>query len=130
MVSEPSAPVVVNDATFELEVIRSELPVVVDFYAEWCQPCRITEPMLRDLSARLAGRVKFATVNVDEAAQVTRSYGIHSIPTYVFVQSGQERGREVGPVGPVEFRSILKRAFAPAADRRGGRLSGGRPASP
>lgn len=109
--TEPSAPIPVNDATFEIEVIRSSLPVVVDFYADWCAPCRVTEPMLRDLSARLAGRVKFATVNVDDAAGVTRSYGIHSIPTYLFLQSGQERGREVGPVGPVEFRSILKRFF-------------------
>jgi thioredoxin 1 len=120
-----SAPVMVNDASFELEVIRSPLPVVVDFYADWCAPCRVTEPMVRELSARLAGRVKFATVNVDEAAVVTRSYGIHSIPTFVFVESGQERGREVGPVGPVEFRSILKRVFS-APPRR---PSGGTPAS-
>jgi thioredoxin 1 len=120
-----SAPVVVTDATFEVEVIRSPLPVVVDFMADWCQPCRVTEPMLRELSHRLAGRVKFATVNVDEAARVTRSYGIHSIPTYLFVQSGQERGREVGVVDPVEFRAILKRVFAPTPP-----VSGGRRASP
>jgi thioredoxin-like negative regulator of GroEL len=56
--------------------------------------------------------VKFATVNVDEAAGVTQSYGIHSIPTYLFLRQGHERGREVGPVDAVAFRSILKRHFA------------------
>ena len=104
-------PVRVNDATFEVEVIHSPLPVVVDFYADWCVPCRTTEPVLRDLSHRLAGRVKFAKVNVDEATVVTRSFGIQAIPTYVFLSSGTECGREVGPVGPTEFRSILKRYF-------------------
>jgi thioredoxin 1 len=111
-VADRTEPVRVNDETFEFEVIRSPLPVVVDFYADWCVPCRATEPVLRALSERLAGRVKFAKVNVDEAAWVTRSYGIHSIPTYLFLRQGHEKGREVGPVDPVEFRSILRRHFA------------------
>jgi thioredoxin 1 len=111
-VSEETDPILVNDATFEEEVIRSPLPVVVDFFADWSVPSRTTEPLLRELSARLAGRVKFAKVNVDESSAVARSYGIHAIPTYLFVHAGQEKGREVGPVGPVEFRSILRKHFA------------------
>lgn len=103
---------VVTDETFEAEVIRSPLPVVVDFYADWCGPCRTVEPVLEALSSDLAGRVKFTKVNVDESDLVTRSFGIHSIPTYVFVAQGRERGREIGPVGSVEFRSILKRYFS------------------
>jgi thioredoxin len=122
---EEFEPVRVNDETFELEVLRSSLPVVVDFYADWCAPCVLTEPVLRELSERLAGRVKFAKVNVDEATFVTRSYGIHSIPTYVFVRAGHERGREVGPVDPVAFRSILRRHFAGRDDA----ASGGRRAT-
>jgi thioredoxin 1 len=125
-VADRAAPVRVNDETFEAEVIRSPIPVVVDFYADWSAPCRATEPVFRDLSERLAGRIKFATVNVDEASLVTRSYGIHSIPTYVFLRQGHETGREVGPVDPVQFRAILRRHFA-AADAR---PSGGRPATP
>ena len=121
---ERAGPVRVNDETFEVEVLRSPYPVVIDFYADWCVPCRATAPMVRDLSERLAGRVKFAMVNVDEAAIVTRSYGIHSIPTYVFVSQGHERGREVGPIDPVAFRGILRRLFA--ADDP---ASAGRPAS-
>ncbi len=125
MGTERALPVRVNDATFEEEVIRSRLPVVVDFYADWCVPCRVTEPVLVDLSQRLTGRVKFAKVNVDEATAVTRSFGIHSIPTYVFVADGAERGREVGPVDPVLFRSILRRYFP----RTPAPVSGGTPAT-
>ncbi len=122
---ERTVPVRVNDETFEREVIRSPIPVVVDFYADWSAPCRATEPVFRDLSGRLAGRVKFATVNVDEASLVTRSYGIHSIPTFVFLRAGHETGREVGPVDPVQLRTILRRHFA--APRRP--PSAGRPAT-
>jgi thioredoxin 1 len=118
-------PIQVTDATFEEEVVRSEIPVVVDFYADWCAPCRVTEPMIRELSAKMAGRVKFTKVNVDEASAVARSYGIHSIPTFLFLQDGHEKGREVGPIGPVEFRSILRRHFSAARSRP----SGGKPVS-
>jgi thioredoxin 1 len=121
-----SLPIRVTDATFDAEVVRSDLPVVVDFYADWSVPCRITEPIIRDLSAKMAGRVKFTKVNVDEAAGVARSYGIHSIPTFLFLKAGQEKGREVGPIGPVEFRAILRKHFSTARPRP----SGGRPATP
>lgn len=121
---ERSEVVPVDDASFEAEVIRSRLPVVVDFYAEWCAPCLIVQPTLRELSYKLSGRVKFTKVNVDEAEVVTRSFGIQSIPTYVFVASGSEKGREVGPVDPVAFRAILRRYFP-----RESTASGGTPAS-
>jgi thioredoxin 1 len=122
---ELTGPVPVTDQTFEVEVIRSPLPVVVDFYAEWSIPCRLTQPVLVDLSNRLVGRVKFATANIDESTRVTRSYGIHAVPTYLFVDSGQEKGREVGPLGAVEFRGMLRRYFAKRAP-----VSGGTPATP
>jgi thioredoxin 1 len=113
----------VDDSTFDAEVIRSPVPVVVDFYADWCAPCRVAEPILLELSSRLAGRIKFAKVNVDEATVVTESFGIHSIPTYLFVSSGTERGREVGPLDPVAMREMLRRYFPPRSP------SGGTPAS-
>jgi len=118
-------PVHVTDATFDAEVVHSTLPVVVDFYADWCAPCRVTEPMIRSLSDQMAGRVKFAKINVDEAVGVARSYGIHSIPTFLFLEAGQEKGREVGPIDAVAFRTILRRHFR--AVRRA--ASGGKPAS-
>jgi thioredoxin 1 len=113
MAMEIPTVVLVTDETFEAEVIRSPLPVVVDFYADWCAPCRSADPVLEELSSSLAGRVKFAKVNVDDSDAVTRSYGIHSIPTYVFVERGREKGRQIGAVGAApEFRSTLKRYFA------------------
>ena len=115
--------VLVTDDTFEEEVIRSPLPVVVDFYADWSAPCRVAEPLLRDLSSQLAGRVKVARVNVDEASLVTRSYRIHMIPTYVFVEAGQEKGREVGPVDLVAFREGVRKYFSKV------RFSGGKRAT-
>lgn len=125
--------VTVTDATFRDEVIDSPLPVVVNFTADWCAPCRTTEPILDELSRKLAGQVKFAKVDVDEAGTVTRTYGIHSIPTYLFVEEGKEKGREIGPVEPLEFRSILRRYFdfaEPRSSTPGSRPSGGKPASP
>lgn len=101
----------VTDETFEVEVIQSKLPVLVDFYADWCAPCRVAEPVLEQLSMNLSGKVKFTKVNVDESGVVAQSYGIHSIPTYLFVDRGRERGRELGIVGPTEFRTVLKRYF-------------------
>jgi thioredoxin 1 len=101
----------VTDSTFEAEVIHSQLPVMVDFYADWCAPCRVAEPILLDLSKKFLGRVKFTKVNVDESNQVSQSFGIHSIPTYLFVDQGREKGRELGIVAPTEFRSVLLRYF-------------------
>ena len=121
--SEPTELIRVDDTTFEVEVIRSPVPVVVDFYADWCAPCRVAEPALLQLAAQLAGRVKFTKVNVDESDVVTRSFGIHAIPTYVFVAAGTERGREVGPVDLVALRTMLRRYFPK------GSASGGTPAS-
>jgi len=118
MTSRPEV-VRVDDATFDAEVIRSPVPVVVDFYADWSAPCRSAEPALLELSSRLGGRVKFAKVNVDEATVVTRSFGIHSIPTFLFVASGMERGREVGPLDPAAMQAMLRRYF-PARSASGG----------
>ena len=113
MTAEISSMILVTDETFEQEVIRSSLPVVVDFFADWCGPCRTAEPVLEELSSTLTGRVKFTKVNVDESDAITRSFGIHSIPTYLFLESGREKGREIGALGgPTEFRSVLKRYFS------------------
>ncbi|HZY69392.1 MAG TPA: thioredoxin domain-containing protein [Thermoplasmata archaeon] len=101
----------VNDETFDEEVLQARLPVVVDFFADWSAPSKTAEAMLRTLSASLSGRIKFTKVDVGESDRVTQSYGIHTIPTYLFVDHGLERGREVGHVGSGEFRTILQRHF-------------------
>jgi len=110
----PESPelLLVTEESFEREVLKSPVPVVVDFYADWCGPCKAAEPILRQLSGTLAGKVKFTKVNVDESDAISRSFGIHAIPTYLFVDQGRERGRQIGTIEPAEFRTILKKHFS------------------
>ena len=86
----------VEDGTFESEVAGSELPVVLDFWAEWCPPCRALAPTFEELAKQYAGRVRFLKLNVDENPQVSQRYGIKGIPTLVFFDGGREVERVVG----------------------------------
>ncbi|GEL48198.1 thioredoxin [Cellulomonas hominis] len=80
-----AAPLAVTAETFEQEVLRSELPVVVDFWAEWCVPCRMIAPVLEELADAYDGRLRFVAVDTDANPELSRRYGILSIPTlYVF----------------------------------------------
>ena len=86
----------VTDATFESEVRNADLPVVVDFWAEWCGPCKQIGPALEELSAEYAGRVKIAKVNVDENPNVTAAMGIRGIPALFLVKDGKIVANKVG----------------------------------
>ncbi len=98
----------VTDATFEEEVLRAERPVVVDFWAPWCRPCRAVAPILEQLEAEHRGRVEFAKVNVDENPQVMARYGVLSIPTVIAFEGGEARETVVG----VRPRAHFERALA------------------
>jgi thioredoxin 1 len=86
----------VSDATFEAEVLKSGSPVVVDFWAEWCGPCRMIAPALDEISASLGEKVKIVKLNVDENPQVAAKYGIMSIPTLMIFKNGELASRQVG----------------------------------
>jgi len=75
----------VTDATFEEEVLKSELPVLVDFWAVWCAPCRMIEPIVEELATEKEGTLKVAKMNVDQNPQSSMTYGIRSIPTLLFL---------------------------------------------
>jgi thioredoxin 1 len=86
----------VSDTTFESEVLKATGPVVVDFWAEWCGPCRMIGPALEEISGSLDGKVKIVKLNVDENPQTAAKYGIQSIPTLMIFKDGQMASRQVG----------------------------------
>ncbi len=86
----------VSDATFESEVLKSNQPVVVDFWAEWCGPCKMIAPALDEISGAMHGKVKVVKLNVDENPKTAAKYGIMSIPTLMIFKNGQLASRQVG----------------------------------
>ena len=86
----------VSDTTFESEVLKATGPVVVDFWAEWCGPCRMIAPALEEISGSLGGKVKIVKLNVDENPQTAAKYGIQSNPTLMIFKDGQMASRQIG----------------------------------
>lgn len=96
-----------TDAAFEEMVVKSDLPVIVDFWAPWCGPCRAVGPVLEQVADAYAGRAKVVKVNVDEETAVAGSMGVRSIPTIVFFHKGKPHKVVVGARPKEEFTKIL-----------------------
>jgi thioredoxin 1 len=103
-----SAETILTEANFEAEVLSSSLPVLVDFWAEWCGPCRMLSPIIDELAAEFAGRVKVGKLNVDQNSSIAERYGIRGIPTLIIFKSGDIVEQIVG----VQSKEALKAALA------------------
>lgn len=99
--------IVLNDENFEEEVLKSELPVLVDFWAEWCPPCLMVVPVLEEISRDYAGRLKVGRLNVDENILTTTKYGIQSIPTFIIFKNGKVLGQTVGAMPKEVFEAKI-----------------------
>ncbi len=99
----------VTDDTFEAEVLKSDLPALVDFWASWCGPCRAIGPVVEELAEEYAGKVKVAKLNVDESPKTPGQYGIRAIPTLIMFKNGEVVDQITGAVSKSHIESALQK---------------------
>lgn len=99
--------VVLSDANFEDEVLKSPIPVLVDYWAEWCGPCKIIAPVLDEVAEQYQGKVKVAKLNIDDNPQTPPRYGIRGIPTLMLFKSGDVEATKVGAVSKPQLISFI-----------------------
>ncbi|HEY7978253.1 MAG TPA: thioredoxin TrxA [Rhizomicrobium sp.] len=103
-----SAPVKVSDASFQADVLNSKKPVVVDFWAEWCGPCRMIAPALEELSNEMGEKITIAKINIDENPGVPQKYGVRGVPTLMIFSQGQVAATKVGALPKSKIKEWIE----------------------
>jgi thioredoxin 1 len=104
-----------SDAAFETDVLKSETPVLVDFWAEWCGPCKAIAPVLEQIASAYGDTIRIAKLNVDENSTIAAKFNIRSIPTLLLFQKGALVAQQIGAVSPSQLRTFLDAKLKDAA---------------
>ncbi|OGM29063.1 thioredoxin [Candidatus Woesebacteria bacterium RIFCSPLOWO2_01_FULL_39_61] len=99
----------ITDSVFEDKVLKSDIPVLVDFWAPWCGPCKLAEPVLEELSETYKDKLTIAKINVDENPQNAQKFGVLSIPTTILFKGEKEVDRQIGFAGKVAYEDLIKK---------------------
>jgi thioredoxin len=103
-----------NETNFEPEALQAAGPMLVDFYAPWCGPCKMLAPFLEQLAGEFTGRIKFAKLNVDDAPELAGRYNITGVPTLILLRDGKTVEQIVGLPSPRSLKAMLEKAAGPA----------------
>ena len=101
----------VNDETFEQEIIKSGIPTIVDFWAQWCMPCKVIGPIIEELAGEMSGKIKVCKINIDDNTKMATDLTIMNIPAILFFKDGEEAGRVTGPVSKKDLQKKLAELF-------------------
>lgn len=105
----------ISDDQFEEQVLKSAEPVLVDFWAEWCEPCKMIAPILDELATSYAGKLKVAKINIDHNQKTPRNYNVRGIPTLMIFKNGKVEATQIGAVSKTQLAQMIDKAISPLA---------------
>ena len=103
--------IIITNDNFEEEVLKSSMPILVDFYADWCGPCKMMGPVVESMEEEFAGKLKVGKTNVDDNGDIAVKYGVQSIPTMIVFKDGKEAGKLIGAYGQDALVNMIKEAI-------------------